>query len=229
MRQGGDDSALHIANVDIQYQDAVLVNFEDPLEDIYIELRADFPVAAVVPPAHLALPTLHPSRPQQHLRPASVLPAPVFTVAAEDFYQEEIKAKAHQRLQYIRHRLSLDRGIARAFHRCAVNLANAATAACHELYLAAINKLPSQRTFFDARQILWRHLAVRTTETRALHAGSLIELGVHSREPFDPCRPALASHYKKTRLEDVDTIPSSKIQDGDGVGQTRHQERAGHQ
>ena len=91
---------------------------------------AEFTAAAVFPPAHIALPRS----------------APVFTVAAEDFYQEDIKAKAHQRLQYIR--LS---------------------------------------------------------------------------------RPALALHYKKTRQEDVDIIPSSKIQDGDGVGQTRHQERAGHQ
>ena len=91
MSHGGDDAALHIANVENQYQDAVLVNLEDPLENIYIALRADFPVAAVVPSALLVLPTLQPSRLQQQPRPA-----PVFTVAAEhppqaDFSQEKSK------------------------------------------------------------------------------------------------------------------------------------------
>ena len=47
---------------------------------------AEFTAAAVFPPAHIALPRS----------------APVFTVAAEDFYQEDIKVKAQQRLQYIR-------------------------------------------------------------------------------------------------------------------------------
>ena len=84
MSPGGDHAASHIANVDDQYQDAVLVNFKDPLENIYIALRADFSVAAVVPSTLRALPTLQPR------------PAPVFSVAAEhppreDFSQQKSK------------------------------------------------------------------------------------------------------------------------------------------
>jgi len=111
MSQGGDDAALLIANVHDQYQDALLVDFNDPLDTIYTALRVDFPVAAVVPSALLALPTLQ------------LRPAPVFTVVAEDipqedFSQEGIKARAHQHLQFIRYRLSSDHGIAPAFHLC---------------------------------------------------------------------------------------------------------------
>ena len=104
-----------------------------------------------------------------------------------------------------------------------MKLANTATSACHQVYLAAINKLPNHCTFSDARQILWRQVAVRATEKRALHTGALIELGVHSRGPFDPRRPAEALHYtKKPRLDEDVTASSSDIQAGDRVGPRRY-------
>ena len=176
------------------------------------------PIAApVVPSTLLALPTLQ-------------LPAPVLTVTVaakdipyEDFSQEGLKARAHQRLRLIRHSLSSDHGIARAFRACADKLAKAATAACHQLYITAISTAPSKRTFSDARQILWRWISTQETEDRALHTGSLDELSVHSRAPFDPRRPGLASYYKKSRRDDVDaTSQSPDLQAGYSVGPSRH-------
>ena len=41
MSQGGDDAALLIANADDQYQDALLADFNDPLDTIYTALLVD--------------------------------------------------------------------------------------------------------------------------------------------------------------------------------------------
>ena len=73
MSQGGDDAALIITDVNDQYDTALITDVNDPYD-------ATFLVAAVAPPALIALP-------QQ--------PAPVLAVVAEDFQQEGLKAKAH--------------------------------------------------------------------------------------------------------------------------------------
>ena len=76
MSQGGDDAALIIADVNNQYDTALLAFQQFARRDVHGIARGN--VAAVAPPALIALP-------QQ--------PAPVLAVVAKDFYQEGIRPR----------------------------------------------------------------------------------------------------------------------------------------